>query len=187
VTDAISNPPQVRRPRIATTWLDGCSGCHMSLLDLDERILTITAQCDIVYSPLVDTKVVPEGIDLALIEGAVSSDHDWYLAKELRARSAFVIAFGDCAVTGNVPSMRNGIPVASLFRQVYDRPESSGPKRPSEHLPKLLERALPLHEVIAVDLFLQGCPPNPEAILHVLSELLAGRNPDPTRFTHLGA
>lgn len=182
-----SKTPSAKRPRIATVWLDGCSGCHMSLLDLDERILPIAAQCEIVYGPLVDAKEVPEGIDLALIEGAVSTDRDWHLARELRSRSAFVIGFGDCAVTGNVPSMRNNIPVASLFRQVYEQRDSAGSQRPSQHLPKLLERALPLHEIIAVDLFLQGCPPKADVVFYVLTELLAGRRPDATSFTHFGA
>ena len=105
--------------KIGTCWLDGCSGCHMSLLDMDEGIVAVLRKADIVFGPLVDAQEWPEGVDVAVIEGAVSSQDDLKLAQTARARSKVVVALGDCAVTGNVPSMRNGIPVRTLLERVY--------------------------------------------------------------------
>ena len=97
------------KPRIATVWLDGCSGCHMSLIDLDERLLDIFERADLVYSPLVDFKDYPENVDVCLVEGAVSSEDDLHKIKMVRERTTTLISFGDCAVTSNVPGMRNPI------------------------------------------------------------------------------
>ena len=97
------------RPRLATVWLDGCSGCHMSFLDMDERLLELGQRADLVYSPLVDAKEYPEGVDVCLVEGAVSSDEDLAKIKAIRDRTRILVAFGDCAVTSNVPGMRNPI------------------------------------------------------------------------------
>src|SRR5215469_10629507 len=95
----------VKKAKIATAWLDGCSGCHMSFLDLDEDLLTVAGKVEIVYGPFVDAPVVPEGIDIALVEGAVSSQDDLKKVRELRSRSRTLVAFGDCAVTSNVSSL----------------------------------------------------------------------------------
>ena len=105
--------------KIGTCWLDGCSGCHMSLLDIDEGIVAVLKKADIVFGPLVDAQEWPEGVDVAVIEGAVSSQDDLKLAQLARARSKVVVALGDCAVTSNVPSMRNGIPTRKLLERVY--------------------------------------------------------------------
>ena len=95
------------KKRIATVWLDGCSGCHMSFLDMDERLLAIAGAADLVYSPLVDAKEFPENVDVTLVEGAVSSEEDLHKIKLVRERTKILISLGDCAVTANVPGMRN--------------------------------------------------------------------------------
>jgi NAD-reducing hydrogenase small subunit len=166
------------KPKIGTCWLDGCSGCHMSLLDLDEGIVAVLEKADIVFGPLVDAQEWPEGVDVGLIEGAVSSQADLKLAQTARARTKVVVALGDCAVTGNVPSMRNGIPTRRLLERVYVEGSTETPGVPTDGVPALLERAVPLQEVIKVDLHVPGCPPKPGAILLVVSELLEGRMPD---------
>src|SRR5215813_7849968 len=107
------------KKKLATIWLDGCSGCHMSFLDTDERILTILEQADLVYSPLVDEKHFPDNVDVALVEGAVSSDADLAKVLKVRERTRTLVAFGDCSVTGNVPSMRNVVGRTSLMETVY--------------------------------------------------------------------
>ncbi len=178
---------QAQRPRLATVWLDGCSGCHMSLLDLDARLIELASQCDVVYGPLVDTKRVPEEIDLTLVEGAVSSDHDWHLVIELRARSKLLVAFGDCAVTGNVPSMRNVVPLSAIYQRVFPAAAAIGGDCPTVGVPRLLDRVLPVHQVVSVDLFLPGCPPAAEAIYQVLLDVLAQRAPEPLKLTRFGA
>ena len=98
---------EVSKKRMATVWLDGCSGCHMSFLDIDERLLTLAESADLVYSPLVDAKIFPEAVDVTLVEGAVSSEEDLHKIKMVRERTAILVSLGDCAVTANVPGMRN--------------------------------------------------------------------------------
>jgi NAD-reducing hydrogenase small subunit len=166
------------KPTIGTCWLDGCSGCHMSLLDIDEGIVAVLKKADIVFGPLVDAQEWPEGVDVAVIEGAVSSTDDAKLAQVARARSQVVVALGDCAVTGNVPAMRNGIPTRRLLERVYVEGATEQPGVPTDGVPALLKHAEPLHQSIKVDVHVPGCPPKPNAILMVLSELLEGRTPD---------
>jgi len=164
--------------RIGTCWLDGCSGCHMSLLDLDEGIVAVLKKADIVFGPLVDAQEWPEDVDVAVVEGAVSSQDDLKLIQTIRARSRVVVALGDCAVTGNVPSMRNGIPVKRLLERIYVEGSTESDGVPVDGVPPLLRQAEPLHQQVVVDVHVPGCPPKPNAILMVLSELLEGRQPD---------
>jgi NAD-reducing hydrogenase small subunit len=168
----------MQKARIGTCWLDGCSGCHMSLLDMDEGIVGILEKAEIVFGPLVDAQEWPEGVDVAVIEGAVSSQDDLKLAKTARARSKIVVALGDCAVTGNVPSMRNGIPVRALLERIYVEGVTAQPGVPTDGVPPLLKKAEPLHAAIEVDVHVPGCPPKPDAIKQVLGDLLEGREPD---------
>jgi NAD-reducing hydrogenase small subunit len=170
----------VSKPRIATVWLDGCSGCHMSLIDMDERLLDIFDRADLVYSPLVDFKEYPEAVDVCLVEGAVSSEEDLHKIKMVRERTKTIIAFGDCAVTSNVPGMRNPIGVQPLLDRAYIENVTVNPQIPSRGVPKLLPMARPVHLVIPVDVFLPGCPPSADLIYSLLDDLLAGRVPDVT-------
>src|ERR1700733_3221941 len=108
------------RWKLATVWLGGCSGCHMSFLDLDEFLIELAEKVDLVFSPLVDAKTYPEDVDLVLVEGAVANDENLAMARRLRARSRYVISFGDCATTGNVTSLRNPLGLAlEVLRPVY--------------------------------------------------------------------
>jgi NAD-reducing hydrogenase small subunit len=170
----------VSKPRIATVWLDGCSGCHMSLIDMDERLLDIFDRADLVYSPLVDFKEYPEDVDVCLVEGAVSSEEDLHKIKMVRERTKTIVAFGDCAVTSNVPGMRNPIGVQPLLDRAYIENVTVNAQIPSRIVPKLLPMARPVHLVIPVDVFLPGCPPSADLIYSLLDDLLAGRVPDVT-------
>lgn len=173
--------------KLATVWLDGCSGCHMSLLDMDERILTVLEQADLVYSPLVDAKHFPELVDIALVEGAVSNEDDLAKVLKVRRHSRTLVAFGDCAVTGNVPSMRNVVGRTSLMETVYVENATIRQKPPDEVVPKLLKFVRPVHEVVPVDVFIPGCPPSADTIFYVLEELLAGRVPQLQTAARFGA
>ena len=166
------------KPRVATVWLDGCSGCHMSLIDMDERLLDIFERADLVYGPLVDVKDFPEDVDVCLVEGAVSSEEDLHKIKLVRERTKTLVSFGDCAVTSNVPGMRNPIGVAPLLDRAYRENVTVNPQMPSAVVPKLLPMAQPVHRVVKVDVFLPGCPPSADLIFTMLDDLLAGRVPD---------
>ena len=167
-----------KKVKLATIWLDGCSGCHMSVLDMDEAIEAVAKKVDIVYGPLVDAQKFPEGVDVTLVEGAVSSQEDLEKIQIVRQRSKLVVALGDCAVTSNVPAMRNPIPVKKLLERVYIQGADATPGVPTEGVPKLLKRALPIQEIVKVDVHVPGCPPPAATIVFVLTELLEGRMPD---------
>ena len=175
------------KPKLATVWLDGCSGCHMSILDTDERLLDLAALVDIVYSPLVDAKVYPEDVDIALIEGSVSYDEDIERLHHFRSRTKTIIALGDCAVAGNVPTLRNPYSVEEVLNRAYIEKVTENKHIPVQMLPQMLPYVRPIHEIIPVDVFVQGCPPSADTIFHVLTELLAGRTPDLTKITRPGA
>ena len=172
--------------RFATVWLAGCSGCHMSFLDLDEWLFELAAHVDVVFSPVAsDVKEFPEQVDVCLVEGAVANVDNLELALKLRERSRMVISFGDCAVTANVPGLRNlwahvdGGSRQSVLDRGYLELADTGAQHPHAPgiVPELLERVLPLHEVIPVDLYLPGCPPSAERIRAAIEPLLAGRMP----------
>jgi len=168
----------VAKVKVATVWLSGCSGCHMSLLDLDETLLDLAARMELANSPLTDLKDFPEeGVDVTLVEGAVANEEQRELAHRIRQKSRIVVALGDCAVTGNVPAMRNGIPARQLIESVYGKGRTSNGELPSGAVPALLERVAPLHEEIAVDLYLHGCPPPAELIGKAILALLDGKTP----------
>jgi NAD-reducing hydrogenase small subunit len=172
---------------VATAWLDGCSGCHMSFLDMDERLIELAKQVEIVYSPLVDAKSLPERVDVGILEGSVSNEDDLEKAREFRRHCGLLISLGDCAVHGNVPAMRNPFKLDAVLDRAYVETVTVQPQRPRVEVPALLDRVRPVHGVIDVDVFVPGCPPPADAIWYVLSELIAGRTPDPTRVTKFGA
>ena len=169
----------MKKVKVATVWLAGCSGCHMSLLDMDAAIITLAGKIDVVYGPLVDAQEFPEGVDVTLVEGAVSSQEDLHKIQQIRQRTRILIAMGDCAVTGNVPGMRNSIPVARLLQSVFVDGVSEGKAVPVDGVPQLLKQARPLREFVEVDLTLPGCPPAAKAIFGMLGALLEGKKPEP--------
>jgi len=174
------------KKRLATVWLDGCSGCHMSFLDMDERILDLARLASVVYSPLVDAKVFPDDVDVTLVEGSVATDEDEEKIRHIRARSRVLVSLGDCAVTGNVSAMRNPFEVRSVFERAY-RDNADSALMPSVRLPVLRDRVVPVHAIVDVDLTLPGCPPSADVIHWAVCELVAGRMPDVSARTRFGA
>jgi len=170
------------KPRVATVWMGGCSGCHMSLLDMDERLLELAGCMDLVYGPLLDVKEFPEAVDVTLVEGAIANEDHLALIRTVRRRTKLLVALGDCAVTGNVTALRNVFGEAGLvLTHVYGAgAPGRRPAGPDSVVPRLLDRVWPVHQVVDVDLFLPGCPPSADIIHFVLSELLDGRTPDLT-------
>jgi len=164
-----------KKIRLATAWLGGCSGCHMSFLDLDEALIDLAGKVELVYSPIADAKQFPNDVDVTLVEGAVANIDHVELAKEIRAHSKIVVSFGDCAVTGNVTSLRNMLPLDDLLTAVYHEGPGKEPRggEADRVMPALLPRVLPLHQLIPVDAFIPGCPPDPQRIWAAVSALLA--------------
>ncbi len=175
------------KPTLATVWLDGCSGCHMSFLDIDERILTLAERADLVYSPLVDAKVFPESVDITLVEGAVSNEDDLHKIRLVRQHTKTLVSLGDCAVTANVPAMRNPFHTKEVYDRAYRENVTFDPGTPNQVVPRLLPFARPVHEIVPVDVFVPGCPPSAEVIFYVLTELLEGRTPELSAKTRFGA
>jgi NAD-reducing hydrogenase small subunit len=170
----------MNKKKLATVWLGGCSGCHMSLLDIDERILDVAKLADIVKSPVVDGKDLPP-VDIALVEGAVTSDEHCREIIHIRKQAKTLIAFGDCAVMTNVTGMRNYFNLKDVFDTAYinaisNDKEGEVPNHPS--LLKLNEKVLPLQEVVHVDFVIPGCPPDADTIFYVLFEFLNDRLPN---------
>ena len=165
--------------RLATVWLDGCSGCHMSILDTDERLVAIAGLADMVWGPLVDAKEFPENVDVTLVEGAVSSEEDLHRVRLVRSRTRILVSLGDCAVNGNVPAMRNQFGASAVLKRAYLENGTLDAQIPRQVIPPLLAITRPVHELVPVDVFVPGCPPSADLIFSVLSELIAGRIPNP--------
>ena len=181
----MTTPTPGGKLRLATVWLAGCSGCHMSFLDLDELLFDLAEKVDVVFSPVgTDVKLYPDHVDVCLVEGAVANVDNRSLALQVRERTGLVISFGDCAVTANVPGLRNLLDSghdgakAVLERGYLELADATGqlPFAPGI-VPELLPRVLPLHEVIPVDIYLPGCPPSAERIREAITALLAGERP----------
>jgi NAD-reducing hydrogenase small subunit len=168
--------------RLATVWLGGCAGCHMSFLDLDEFLIELADAVELVYSPVIDVKHYPENVDLCLIEGAVCNVDNLEILHKIRARTKVLVSFGDCAVTGNVPAMRNPLGrdnAENVLQRAYIENAQNNPSLPQADgiVPQLLECVRPVHELVHVEYFLPGCPPPAARIKSLVAQLLAGTEP----------
>lgn len=167
-----------KKIRLATIWLEGCSGCHMSFLDTDEFLLQLAEAADLVFSPLVDQKEFPPDVDLTLVEGGIGSEGDLRKIREIRSKTKLLFSFGDCAVTANVPSMRNGMDAGCVLRYAYEvAGDPLQPQVPTDVIPPLLPKVRPLHEIVKVDGYIPGCPPSADLIRFIVTEVLEGRLP----------
>jgi NAD-reducing hydrogenase small subunit len=168
------------RLKLATVWLGGCSGCHMSFLDLDEWLIDLAAQVDLVFSPFADIKEYPQDVDVVLVEGAVANEEHVETIRIVRERSHILISFGDCAVTGNVTALRNPLGSAEpVLQRCYIEAADIHGKIPYEPgiVPPLLDRVIPVHYLVPVDVYLPGCPPSATRIQAALEPLLRGEKP----------
>ena len=168
------------KPKVATVWLEACAGCHMSFLDLDEDLLKILPLIELTISPLTDFKDYDfQEVDLGIIEGGSGNEEQVEIACKLRAHSRLIMAWGDCAVFGGINTLRNWIPKDEILRRAYVETESTvgGIIPVHKELPPLLDKVLPVNQVITVDAYIPGCPPSPRAIAYGLTEILEGRLP----------
>jgi len=168
--------------KLATIWFAGCAGCHMSFLDMDEWLFELARHVDIVFSPaLADPKEYPEDVDVCLIEGAIGNEEHYELIQEIRQKTKIVASLGDCAVTSNVSGLRNKYGSAEpVLERTYFELADLQPQLPYDKegvLPKLLDRVYPIHEVVPVDLFIPGCPPEADRIIAAIEPLLHNKQP----------
>ena len=165
--------PSPRKLRVATVSLAGCFGCHMSLLDIDERLFDLVERVEFDRSPLNDIKTVGEvePCDIGLVEGGLCNAENVEVLRAFRARCTVLVAVGACAITGGLPALRNHLDVGDILQSVYGRV----PDDPELPLP--LNRVLPIHEVVRIDHALPGCPPPADAFWQLLQDLTAGRTP----------
>jgi len=164
------------KPKIATTSMCGCFGCHMSILDIDERILQLVELVDFDKSPIDDIKTFTEQCAVGLIEGSCCNDENVHVLQDFRKNCDVLVAVGGCAISGDIPAMRNAIPLKECLNEAYlDGPTVYNPKGiiPNDpDIPLILDRIYPCNEVVKIDYFLPGCPPSADAIWATLTALL---------------
>ena len=180
MTGPVSTAPNApRKLKVATVSLAGCFGCHMSLLDIDERLLELLEHIEFDRSPLTDIKTISR-CDIGLIEGGLCNAENVQVLREFRAHCKTLVAVGACAINGGLPAQRNQRDVGQMLVDVYcgHRGTATGCQVPNDpELPLPLNHVHPIHEVVHVDYFLPGCPPSADAIWSFLTDLLAGRTP----------
>jgi len=170
----------MKKLKVATCSLAGCFGCHMSLLDVDERLAELLEVIEFDRSPVTDINTVnANGVDIGLIEGGVCNAENVHTLREFRSRCKTLVAVGACAMTGGVPALRNRIPVSECLYEAYQHEIGiEHPVIPNDpELPLLLDRVYPIHEIVQVDFTLPGCPPPADAFYELISAVAAGRAP----------
>jgi NAD-reducing hydrogenase small subunit len=170
------------KPVLATTSLAGCFGCHMSILDIDERILELIELVDFNKSPIDDIKIFSRKVDIGIIEGGCCNSENVKVLKDFRKNCQILVSLGECAIMGGLPAMRNGIPLKECFEEVYLKCLSVRANEKEiipndEELPLILNKVYPCHEIVKIDYFLPGCPPRADLIWDTLVALIKGKEP----------
>lgn len=167
------------KPKVATGHFTGCFGCHMSLLDIDERIIDLVELVEFDKSPINDIKRFSGPVDIGIVEGGVSNDENVEFLKQFRENCKILIAIGACALNGGVPSMRNTVPLKECLEEAYlNGPTVCDGVIPNDpEIPNLLDRVYPVHEVVKIDYALPGCPPSADTLWAALAALLSGEEP----------
>jgi len=172
------------KPIVASASLAGCFGCHMSILDIDERILKLIELVEFNKSPIDDIKTFTKECDIGLIEGGCCNSENVENLRQFRKHCKILISVGECAIMGGLPAMRNGIPIKECLEEAYFNSPTADPRDPriipnDEELPIILDKVYPCHEVVKIDYFLPGCPPSADLIWHALTSLIGGKPLNP--------
>ncbi len=167
-----------RKISIATTSLAGCFGCHMSFMDIDERLLELAGLADLARSPLTDIKSFKES-DIGLVEGGVCNAENVHVLREFRRNCRILVAIGACAINGGIPALRNHFDLGDCLEEAFMTGIGvTDPRVPGDpELPLLLDKVHPIHEVVKVDYSIPGCPPSADTIWTVLTDLFDGNEP----------
>jgi NAD-reducing hydrogenase small subunit len=167
------------KPVIATASLAGCFGCHMSLLDIDDRILKLFELVEFNKSPIDDIKTFTKPVDIGLIEGGCCNSENVEVLRSFRKNCKTLVSVGECAIMGGLPALRNGIPIRECLEEAYLNSPTVDPADRlipnDEEIPVILDRVYPLHEIVKIDAFLPGCPPSADLIWEALTALVEGR------------
>jgi NAD-reducing hydrogenase small subunit len=167
------------KPKLATTSLCGCFGCHMSLLDIDERILELVELVDFDRSPINDIKTLQGPVDIGLIEGGCCNEENVKVLQDFRRHCRVLISVGDCAINGGIPALRNMVPLQECYEEAFVHGPTvvnpSGAIPDDEEIPLLLNKVYPCHEVVKIDFYLPGCPPSAETLWEALTAVLTGQ------------
>lgn len=166
------------KPVVATTSLAGCFGCHMSILDIDDRILDLIELIEFNKSPIDDIKEFTKQCDIGIIEGGCCNSENVHVLKDFRKNCKILISLGECAIMGGLPAMRNNIPIQECLQEAYlDGPSTvneEGILPNDPEIPIILDKVYPCHEVVKIDYFLPGCPPRADLIWNALEALITG-------------
>ncbi|HHH53297.1 MAG TPA: NADP oxidoreductase [Bacteroidetes bacterium] len=169
----------MNKPVIATTSLAGCFGCHMSILDIDEKILDLIELVEFNKSPIDDIKKFTKQVDVGIIEGGCCNSENVHILKYFRENCKILVSLGECAMMGGLPAMRNTIPLEECIREAYiDGPSTVNEENilpNDEELPIILDKVYPCHEIVKIDYFLPGCPPRADLIWDALLHLATGK------------
>jgi len=167
------------KPKVATTSLAGCFGCHMSLLDIDERILKLMELVDFDKSPIDDLKEFTGHCTVGLIEGGCANEENVRVLQSFREHCDILVSVGDCAIMGGIPAMRNTIPIAECLAEAYLNGPTvynpAGQVPNDEDIPLMLDKVYPAHEVVKIDYHLPGCPPPADTLWEALVALLTNQ------------
>lgn len=167
--------------KISTIWCEGCSGCHMSFLDIDEKIVDLIKK-GVVFdaSPITDLKIPSDDVDIGIIEGAVATNVQEEEVKMMRKKAKKIVALGNCAVFGGIPTMRNKYDTEEVLSRAYLDAETNQNKHipTGEDISKLLDKVKPVDKVIKVDYYIPGCPPSADAIYDALMKIIEGKEPE---------
>jgi NAD-reducing hydrogenase small subunit len=167
------------KPKVATTSLAGCFGCHMSILDIDERILELIELVDFDKSPIDDIKKFTGPVEIGLIEGGCCNEENVHVLQDFRKHCKILISVGDCAINGGIPALRNNVPLEECFAEAYLNGVTvhnpSGKVPDDKDIPLLLDKVYPCHEVVKVDYHLPGCPPPADTLWEALVALLTDK------------
>ena len=167
------------KPKLATTSLCGCFGCHMSFLDIDERILDLVELIDFDRSPIDDIKKITGPVEIGLVEGGCANEENVKVLEEFREHCGILISVGDCAISGGIPALRNMVPLQECFEEAFLNGPTvvnpSGKVPDDKEIPLLLDKVYPCHEVVKIDYHLPGCPPSADTLWEALTALLQER------------
>jgi coenzyme F420-reducing hydrogenase gamma subunit len=158
----------MKKPTIGVFKFASCDGCQLSLLDLEDELVTLAGAVDLAYFPEMSSNMRKGPYDIGLVEGSVTTHHDAARIHEIRKQCKTLVSIGACATAGGIQALRNWSDSRQWMLQVYAHPEYI----------QTLATSTPISDHIPVDFELRGCPVNKHQLVELVSATLAGRRPN---------